>query len=100
MSEPRTAQFLIERKCPHGCMPGITSDVRRQAEDTWPPLPVSCWVFAEPTKNSEQCGDGGKVYVIDTSQPAIDADGQIYWLEGVHSAYIPAVCEHMGHLIE
>lgn len=92
--EPRTMQFLVERVCTKG-MP--SEHVKAMRDGFEPYLPLVVWVFVEPT--ATRCPCEGVTYRIDSRRPAQEQNGNSGFVATVPEAY-PAVCEHMGFLIE
>ena len=82
----RTAQFLIERPCPG--TPGCSVPLPGQA-----PFPV--WVYLQPEQSDLGWIACGATRVFRITEESIEAHGIITPTTGW-----PAVCEHMGHLIE
>jgi hypothetical protein len=92
MTEPRTMQFLVERDCPH--WPAGLAGV---------PLPLMVWVVCE-CKTDPECG--GRMWPIAPWMPVENTDGPtLNWPAFVAKfdpdpLADPAVCEHMGRLVE
>jgi hypothetical protein len=89
--EPRTMQFVVERICQISDLPRFKGALAEEH------LPMVLWVFVVPS--AERCECGGISYRIDPRQPVTDKDGGHGRISTIRG-YYPAVCEHMGHLIE
>ena len=83
----REVQFVVERQCPN---------TPNQQEPVPPPWPLAVWVFwparAELTESGCRC------YEVSPKGLRILLDAGIVFLD--MPAFLPAVCEHMGRLIE
>jgi hypothetical protein len=64
----RTAQFQIERHCP------MTVPLTPLA---WPPFPIAVWVRLDDPPPPLPCGKA--LYRVDTTRPAIGADGKLMY---------------------
>ncbi len=84
----RTMQFLIERRCQF-------AEGDRLLE-----TPILCWVFVEPVPVVHPRCPAKLVWNVDTAFPGKDERGNLFDITCVDSRSRPAVCEHMGRLIE
>ncbi len=85
----RTMQFLIERRCrfTEGDRPlGVPS--------------IVCWVFVEAVPAANPQCPAKLVWNIDTALPGKDERGNLFNITVQRDGHRPAVCEHMGRLIE